>query len=163
MNVQQHIMPQLQDLYQGLEKEFSPLKLCARVNTIFEFLQENEDLELAQYIKPLQEVAIVRLLKQVSPALSAFQGSVWVQWHIYCWSVYIITGFSSVPDCGVQATLVISAICHRVSTGKSHSRCCFGKWTTGMYMCWLLQGPPVCKACIDLWISLQWFHLHCVK
>ena len=52
MNVQQHIMPQLQDLYQGLEKEFSPLKLCARVNTIFEFLQENEDLELAQYIKP---------------------------------------------------------------------------------------------------------------
>ncbi|XP_073238688.1 eukaryotic translation initiation factor 3 subunit A-like isoform X4 [Porites lutea] len=66
MNVQQHIMPQLQDLYQGLEKEFSPLKLCARVNTIFEFLQENEDLELAQYIKPLQEVAIVRLLKQVS-------------------------------------------------------------------------------------------------
>lgn len=79
MNVQQHIMPQLQDLYQGLEKEFSPLKLCARVNTIFEFLQENEDLELAQYIKPLQEVAIVRLLKQVSPALSTFQGSVWVQ------------------------------------------------------------------------------------
>ena len=63
MNVQQHIMPQLQDLYQGLENEFSPLKLCARVNTIFEFLQENEDLELAQYIKPLQEVAIVRLLK----------------------------------------------------------------------------------------------------
>ena len=79
MNVQQHIMPQIQDLYQGLEKEFSPLKLCSRVNTIFEFLQENEDLDLAQYIKPLQEVAIVRLLKQVSPVFSAFQGSVWVQ------------------------------------------------------------------------------------
>ena len=66
MGVLQHIMPQLQDLYQYLEKDFSPLKLCAQVNTIFEFLQENEDLELAQYIKPLQNVAIIRLLKQVS-------------------------------------------------------------------------------------------------
>ena len=65
MNVQQHIMPQLQDLYQYLERDFSPLQLCARVNTFFEFLQENEELELSQYIKPLQEVAIVRLLKQV--------------------------------------------------------------------------------------------------
>ncbi|XP_078358114.1 eukaryotic translation initiation factor 3 subunit A-like isoform X2 [Oculina patagonica] len=66
MNIQQHIMPQLQDLYQYLERDFSPLQLCSRVNTIFEFLQENEELELSQYIKPLQEVAIVRLLKQVS-------------------------------------------------------------------------------------------------
>lgn len=65
MNVQQHIMPQLQDLYQYLEKDFCPLQLCTRVNAFFEFLLENEELELSQYIKPLQEVAIVRLLKQV--------------------------------------------------------------------------------------------------
>ena len=58
-------MPQLQDLFQYLEKDFSPLQLCSRVNAFFEFLQENEELELSQYIKPLQYVAIVRLLKQV--------------------------------------------------------------------------------------------------
>lgn len=70
MNVQQHMMPQLQDLYQFLERDFSPLRLCVRVNTIFEFLQNNEELELSQYVKPLQEVSIVRLLKQVSQCLS---------------------------------------------------------------------------------------------
>lgn len=80
MNVQQHMMPQLQDLYQFLERDFSPLRLCVRVNTIFEFLQNNEELELSQYVKPLQEVSIVRLLKQVSQCLSyvlkaALQGS----------------------------------------------------------------------------------------
>ena len=44
MNVQQHIMPQLQDLYHFLERDFSPLKLCARVNVFFEFLLNNEEL-----------------------------------------------------------------------------------------------------------------------
>ena len=66
MNVQQHIMPQLQDLYHFLERDFSPLKLCARVNVFFEFLLNNEELELSDYVKPLQEVSIARLLKQVS-------------------------------------------------------------------------------------------------
>lgn len=65
MSVQQHIMPQLQDLYQYIEKDFNPLQLCIRVNAFFGFLLENEELELSQYIKPLQEVSIVRLLKQV--------------------------------------------------------------------------------------------------
>ena len=71
MNVQQYIMPQLQDLFQYLEKDFNPLQLCSKVNTIFEFLQENEELELSQYIKPLQGVAIIRLLKQV-PSVKPF-------------------------------------------------------------------------------------------
>lgn len=66
MNVQQHIMPQLQDLYHFLERDFSPLKLCARVHVFFEFLLNNEELELSDYVKPLQEVSIARLLKQVS-------------------------------------------------------------------------------------------------
>lgn len=70
MNVQQYIMPQLQDLFQYLERDFNPLQLCSKVNTIFEFLQENEELELSQYIKPLQGVAIVRLLKQVPSVLT---------------------------------------------------------------------------------------------
>ena len=65
MNVQQHIMPQLQDLYQWLEGHFSPVQLCCRVSRVLDFLQENEELELHQYVKPLQNVAIVRLLKQV--------------------------------------------------------------------------------------------------
>ncbi|PFX16602.1 Arylsulfatase E [Stylophora pistillata] len=46
-------MPQLQDLFHNLEKDFSPLQFCSRVNEFFEFLQENEELELNQYITPL--------------------------------------------------------------------------------------------------------------
>ncbi|XP_074614008.1 eukaryotic translation initiation factor 3 subunit A-like [Acropora palmata] len=75
MNVQQHIMPQLQDLYHFLERDFSPLKLCARVNVFFEFLVNNEELELSDYVKPLQEVSIARLLKQVSQVYQTMQFS----------------------------------------------------------------------------------------
>lgn len=88
MNVQHHIMPQLQELFQYLEKDFSPLQLCAQVNTIFEFLQENVELELSQYIKPLQEVAIVRLLKQVSNVLAA-KGFVSAVLYIMVCGVYL--------------------------------------------------------------------------
>lgn len=75
MNVQQHIMPQLQDLYHFLERDFSPLKLCARVNVFFEFLLNNDELELSDYVKPLQEVSIARLLKQVSQVYQTMQFS----------------------------------------------------------------------------------------
>lgn len=51
----------LQELYELLEVEFSPLDLCSRVHHITSTLTED-----SQYIAPLHEVTLVRLIKQVS-------------------------------------------------------------------------------------------------
>ena len=48
-----------------MEEDFAPLQLCSKTNKIFEFLAESAELDFSQYIKPLQEICIVRLLKQV--------------------------------------------------------------------------------------------------
>lgn len=56
---------QLQDLYLWLEVEFHPLLLCERVNTVIEALQSDENTSLQQYIPALQDVTLVRLIRQV--------------------------------------------------------------------------------------------------
>lgn len=56
---------QLQDLYNWLEVEFHPLLLCERVNTVIEALQSDENTSLQQYIPALQDVTLVRLIRQV--------------------------------------------------------------------------------------------------
>uniref|UniRef100_T1IIY3 Eukaryotic translation initiation factor 3 subunit A n=1 Tax=Strigamia maritima TaxID=126957 RepID=T1IIY3_STRMM len=63
----QHVGLQLQDLYRWLEVEFHPLKLSVRIQQCFDFIEKNDDwAELKQYIVPLQDVTLTRLLKQVS-------------------------------------------------------------------------------------------------
>lgn len=58
---------QLQDLYRWLETEFHPLKLCARVQQSFDFLNKWEEFpELRQYIPSLQDITVVRLVKEIS-------------------------------------------------------------------------------------------------
>ncbi|XP_015928347.1 eukaryotic translation initiation factor 3 subunit A [Parasteatoda tepidariorum] len=58
---------QLQDLYRWLETEFHPLKLCSRVQQSFELLIKWEEFpELRQYIPSIQEITVVRLVKEVS-------------------------------------------------------------------------------------------------
>ena len=47
-----------------LEEEFDPLNLYKRVLPILEGLQENQ--LLGQYVDPLKEITLVRLIKQVS-------------------------------------------------------------------------------------------------
>lgn len=56
---------QLQDLYYWLEVEFHPLLLCERVNTVIEALQSDDNVSLQQYIPALQDVTLVRLIRQV--------------------------------------------------------------------------------------------------
>ncbi|XP_075226906.1 eukaryotic translation initiation factor 3 subunit a [Lycorma delicatula] len=51
----------LQELYHCLEVDFSPLTLCKRVHAVTESLQGDD-----QYIPPLQDVTLVRLIRQVS-------------------------------------------------------------------------------------------------
>ncbi|CAL8085723.1 unnamed protein product [Orchesella dallaii] len=58
----------LQDMYDILETQFSPLSLCADVDAL---LKTAADVEhptdyLEQYIDPLREVTLVRLIKQIS-------------------------------------------------------------------------------------------------
>uniref|UniRef100_T1D215 Eukaryotic translation initiation factor 3 subunit A n=1 Tax=Cupiennius salei TaxID=6928 RepID=T1D215_CUPSA len=58
---------QLQDLYRWLETEFHPLKLCARVQQSFDFLNKWEEFpELRQYIPSIQDITVVRLVKEIS-------------------------------------------------------------------------------------------------
>ncbi|GFV99046.1 eukaryotic translation initiation factor 3 subunit A [Trichonephila clavipes] len=57
----------IQDLYRWLENEFHPLKLCSRVQLSFDFLNNVEEFtELRQYILPIQDITIVRLVKEIS-------------------------------------------------------------------------------------------------
>lgn len=57
---------QLQDLYSWLEVEFHPLLLCERVNTVIQALETDDNTSLNQYIPALQDVTLVRLIRQVS-------------------------------------------------------------------------------------------------
>merc|ERR1719412_3426014 len=65
--VVQAAVPQVQDMYNWLEVEFHPLKLCSRMETSIKFVEEAEELShLADYLPSVKEVTLVRLLKQVS-------------------------------------------------------------------------------------------------
>lgn len=57
-------MPDIKNLYQWLEEDFNPLKLCKDVEGVTNVLNENEDLKT--YIKPLQDIAVMKLLNQVN-------------------------------------------------------------------------------------------------
>lgn len=63
MNVVGLASPPLQELYNCLEVDFSPLTLCHQVSAICNNLAGEE---LRQYITPLQDVTLVRLIRQVS-------------------------------------------------------------------------------------------------
>jgi len=57
----------LQDLHRWLEVDFHPLKLCRRVQDTLKVIEESEEKAvLAQYMQPLRDITLVRLLKQVS-------------------------------------------------------------------------------------------------
>ncbi|KAJ8964950.1 hypothetical protein NQ314_004505, partial [Rhamnusium bicolor] len=62
----QSIIPQLQDLYNWLEVEFHPLLLCNRVHEVIKSLQAEENSPLQQYIPALQDVTLVRLVRQIA-------------------------------------------------------------------------------------------------
>ncbi|KAL1137706.1 hypothetical protein AAG570_009402 [Ranatra chinensis] len=70
MNVVQLSSPKLQDLYSCMEVEFNPLTLCKRVQNITSGLQGDE-----QYVPPLQDVTLVKLIKQVSQVYQTIQFS----------------------------------------------------------------------------------------
>ena len=66
MNVVTLASPRLQELYAWLEVDFHPLQLCSRVHVIVEELLADEGSPLQQYVPALQDVTLVRLIRQVS-------------------------------------------------------------------------------------------------
>lgn len=65
-NIFQQAHPQYQRLHRYLEVEYNPLKLCTNVQTIVEHISATENNPLMQYIEALQDVTLVRLVRQVS-------------------------------------------------------------------------------------------------
>jgi len=65
MNVVACVSPELQSLYNLMEVEFDPLHLCTRMQAYTTWIQEHQELGLAMYVDPLQEMTITRLIKQV--------------------------------------------------------------------------------------------------
>lgn len=58
---------ELQQLHQFLEQEFNPLLLCKRVAPILSGLESDEVLK--EYVSPLREITLVRLIKEVITVL----------------------------------------------------------------------------------------------
>lgn len=65
-NVLNLASPQLQNLYTWLEVEFHPLLLCQRVQTVIDSLQADEGNALQLYVPQLQDVTLVRLVRQIA-------------------------------------------------------------------------------------------------
>jgi hypothetical protein len=62
-DVLQLVSPELHQLYQCLEVDFDPLSLCSKVMPILEGLESQDALK--QYMEPLKDITLVRLIKQV--------------------------------------------------------------------------------------------------
>lgn len=58
----------LQDMHEILESEFCPLSLCAEVDQLLKIASSGayQSDYMEQYIDPLREVTLVRLIKQIS-------------------------------------------------------------------------------------------------
>lgn len=66
-NVLQHVSPELKSLYYSLEIEFDPLNLSSKLAPCLDFVGQRED--LAKYVEGLQEMTVIRLIKQVCLSL----------------------------------------------------------------------------------------------
>lgn len=76
-NVLQYVVPEVKDLYNWLEVEFNPLKLCERVTKVLNWVREQpeKEPELQQYVPQLQNNTILRLLQQVSQIYQSIEFS----------------------------------------------------------------------------------------
>lgn len=62
----------LQDMHEILESEFCPLSLCTEVTNLLNVAQSGDypNDYMEQYVDPLREVTLVRLIKQVSQVMN---------------------------------------------------------------------------------------------
>ncbi|KAM9326448.1 eukaryotic translation initiation factor 3 subunit A [Gastrophryne carolinensis] len=76
-NVLQYVVPEVKELYNWLEVEFHPLKLCSRVIKVLDWVrdQAEKEPELQQYVLQLQNNTILRLLQQVAQIYQSIEFS----------------------------------------------------------------------------------------
>ncbi|XP_071946958.1 eukaryotic translation initiation factor 3 subunit A-like isoform X2 [Antedon mediterranea] len=72
-NVVQFVHPQLANLFNYMEVQFHPLKLCKRLVEVFDYLREGNELDYSQYVPSLEKNTIIRLLKQVCQVYQTIQ------------------------------------------------------------------------------------------
>lgn len=65
--------PQLQDLHKCLEVDFDPLMLCNRVHDVIKTLETDDNTVLQQYICALQDVTLVRLVRQIAQVYQSIE------------------------------------------------------------------------------------------
>lgn len=65
--------PQLQELYKCLEVDFNPLTLCTRVHEFIQNLENEDNSILQQYTSALQDVTLVRLVKQIAQVYQSIE------------------------------------------------------------------------------------------
>uniref|UniRef100_A0A1B0D2Z0 Eukaryotic translation initiation factor 3 subunit A n=2 Tax=Phlebotomus papatasi TaxID=29031 RepID=A0A1B0D2Z0_PHLPP len=63
----------LQDLYKWLEIEFDPLNLCNHVQAVIDQINADENSLLKQYSQALQDVTVVRLIRQISQVYQSIE------------------------------------------------------------------------------------------
>ncbi|XP_051506806.1 eukaryotic translation initiation factor 3 subunit A-like isoform X2 [Myxocyprinus asiaticus] len=76
-NLLQYIVPEVKELYNWLEVDFHPLKLCGRVTKVLNWVRDQEEKEsdLQQYVPHLQNNTILRLLQQVAQIYQSIEFS----------------------------------------------------------------------------------------
>ncbi len=77
-NAIQHVHPEIRDLYKCLEVEFDPLKLSERVTKCLSYIEKlqasGQDVDsYFQYVQPIKELAVTRLLKQISQIYTSIE------------------------------------------------------------------------------------------
>uniref|UniRef100_A0A8C1S8X4 eIF3 p167 n=1 Tax=Cyprinus carpio TaxID=7962 RepID=A0A8C1S8X4_CYPCA len=67
-NLLQYVVPEVKELYNWLEVDFHPLKLCGRVTKLLNWVRDQAEKEsdLLHYVPHLQNNTILRLLQQVA-------------------------------------------------------------------------------------------------
>lgn len=75
LNVPQLASEEYRNLYNWLEIDFNPLNLCKRVQTVVDAIEANagENNPLAPYIRPLKDVTIMRLIRQISQVYESIE------------------------------------------------------------------------------------------
>lgn len=59
-----HVTPELKELFFVTEKRFQPLKICRDVHAVLSTIKEDE--EFSHYIEFIQDITVIRMLKQVN-------------------------------------------------------------------------------------------------
>uniref|UniRef100_A0AAY4EX44 Eukaryotic translation initiation factor 3 subunit A n=1 Tax=Denticeps clupeoides TaxID=299321 RepID=A0AAY4EX44_9TELE len=76
-NLLQYVVPEVKELYNWLEVDFHPLKLCGRVTKVLNWVRDQAEKEsdLQQYVPHLQNNTILRLLQQVAQIYQSIEFS----------------------------------------------------------------------------------------